>query len=915
MLMNSNPPDIIKTLIPLISNNFYENILSSKSIQNNLLYILALLLKNEINNFNEYNKIEKFLNINSTCGYMLYELRTKSDTQIFIKRVIEEAVEKIDEYPYNLCFDIRKINENIINKLMDIKHEKINKSIFNFSEEEIIKDIVKKKLGIFHKEKIIKEFNKYINDLNLEKDFCNKNDNEITNYYYNLIKNSKNITLEQINNDLKETINKYDYKNEILLFYQNDFYIVSNFIDIFLQKLLSNLSIIPYSIKIICKTIFILINKKFPNIPKIKCYAFISRFFFCNLFWPVLQDTSFGALIENYIIPQNTMNNLKIIIEIFIRFIMGKLYIDNEKKNLCPFNRFFIEKMPDLINFIDNLINVNIPKFLENIFDDNNDYKFDIYNENCEDAFFERAICFTVEDIQDIIIHIQKNEKKIKNEKNKKFNDCFDKLLDNTTGNLIYKIKNEEKKNNKLYYFLLTDHLYLNEKIKKLFKIEQSSIFYQIKEIQKPKTDEVKNINLIIKIKNFLIAVLFKFIALSKEYFSKDSLSNIYDMLKELLKKSRISNYITDNEIPTEWYVKSLLENLPNLPKEYTDNNCEKLIKEMINEVSLSIKEIDLETISSIKGKLSKSSIENPINIIRNIDLNKKVESIINSDIVEVGLSFHYDGKNSIFNIVKEKFILDYNIIDDENSLISVEPKISKTISEFIKTFPDFTIYQKNQDIDILEFEDKLHVPDQIFTYLKIINNNLKKTYKFSKEEQTEIIDKIYDYIMLRLYDKLFPLEPSDEENKNYKNCIIYSWTEPKHFIKDKPDSTYNSFLPDIIKNLKLIIKEKSPRKKIENVMKAFNAIERVIKFNGLTGLLGADDFMSILSYSYIKAQPYRMLSSIRYSMLYNPKNIKGSESLLTQLLGSCNFITGLSFQSLFNITKEEYDEKMSKPY
>ena len=97
--------------------------------------------------------------------------------------------------------------------------------------------------------------------------------------------------------------------------------------------------------------------------------------------------------------------------------------------------------------------------------------------------------------------------------------------------------------------------------------------------------------------------------------------------------------------------------------------------------------------------------------------------------------------------------------------------------------------------------------------------------------------------------------------------------------------------------------------------MKAFNAIERVIKFNGLTGLLGADDFMSILSYSYIKAQPYRMLSSIRYSMLYNPKNIKGSESLLTQLLGSCNFITGLSFQSLFNITKEEYDEKMSKPY
>ena len=58
-------------------------------------------------------------------------------------------------------------------------------------------------------------------------------------------------------------------------------------------------------------------------------------------------------------------------------------------------------------------------------------------------------------------------------------------------------------------------------------------------------------------------------------------------------------------------------------------------------------------------------------------------------------------------------------------------------------------------------------------------------------------------------------------------------------------------------------------------------------------------------------AQPYRMLSSIKYALLYNPKTIKGSESQLTQLLGSCNFITKLTFDSLFNITKEEFDEKM----
>ena len=209
-----------------------------------------------------------------------------------------------------------------------------------------------------------------------------------------------------------------------------------------------------------------------------------------------------------------------------------------------------------------------------------------------------------------------------------------------------------------------------------------------------------------------------------------------------------------------------------------------------------------------------------------------------------------------------------------------------------------------------------MKVPDQLFIYLKIIINNLKKTHKFSKEELLEIGDKIYDYIMLRLYDKLFPPEPNDEENKNYKNTIIYSWVEPKHIIiKDKADSIYNSYLPDIIKYLKLFIKEKSPRRKIENVKNAFDTIERVIKFNGLTGLLGTEDFMPILTYSILKAQPYRILSSIKYSLLYNPRNIKGSESLLTQLLGSCDFITELSFNSLYNITKEEFDEKISKSY
>ena len=88
-----------------------------------------------------------------------------------------------------------------------------------------------------------------------------------------------------------------------------------------------------------------------------------------------------------------------------------------------------------------------------------------------------------------------------------------------------------------------------------------------------------------------------------------------------------------------------------------------------------------------------------------------------------------------------------------------------------------------------------------------------------------------------------------------------------------------------------------------------------MIIFNGVTGLLGTDDFMSILSYAIVKAQPFRMPSNIKYTMLYDPKNVKGSEHYLAQLLGCCNFITELSFEKLFNITKEEFDEKMKQTF
>lgn len=82
LLSNSNITDVKEHLASLIVNNFYENILSSNYIEDNLMYVLSLMIKEEINKLENVNQPETFLD-NSSCGFLLYELRRKMMSNIF----------------------------------------------------------------------------------------------------------------------------------------------------------------------------------------------------------------------------------------------------------------------------------------------------------------------------------------------------------------------------------------------------------------------------------------------------------------------------------------------------------------------------------------------------------------------------------------------------------------------------------------------------------------------------------------------------------------------------------------------------------------------------------------------------------------------------------------------------------------
>ena len=141
--------------------------------------------------------------------------------------------------------------------------------------------------------------------------------------------------------------------------------------------------------------------------------------------------------------------------------------------------------------------------------------------------------------------------------------------------------------------------------------------------------------------------------------------------------------------------------------------------------------------------------------------------------------------------------------------------------------------------------------------------------FEESQSEYEIIINKIYDYIMEKIYEKIYPSEPKLEDNVIFTQCILVSWIKHKKLIKGKNNYLFDSFLSDVINYFDKIDKEKSPRKKLENMVNIFISIENVVKFNGDNKDIGVDDKIPILNYAFIKARPFPMMTNYKYMELF----------------------------------------------
>ena len=937
-------------------NNIYENILSSTYIEDRLMYVITLVLNDEINTkLNTTNDFNSFLD-GTSCGYFLQQLNLKMDVINFYKIIMVNLVSTLENMSSSkkINFNVKQIQEDFI-KMKGIMEEKLAKTgektnivdndffrsnFLSDFEKELAKETNDDTLNDRIKSSKRKElFNTYIPDVTkdeIEKKIEENKGNEgIKEYCTNLIKQyEKNPKIFSNESFLANVFNS-SVSKEVMALYQLDFYKVIKIIDELFNSLLNNMYLIPYSLKCICKILSILLKKKFKHLSKIEHNIILSKFFFNKLFLPAFRDPRFSSFINNFIISGVTLQNLETISNIIeklisFNFIKG----DEDNGDLSPFNRYFLDKMPTVLEFFDNLSQVKLPLFIEKVINNpEKNFVYDYFQENEEEIIFHRSICFSLDDFICLLNNMETCKNIIfKDNSTRELEITFEKVF-YSNKEIIDELKKKEefevlqvgkkkksRQEKKILNFFLFTKLIINDKYKKLFELDQAKPNFSLKELKSTETDAEIQKNNIIKIKNLFSGLLYNYRNLVKTDFNEGTTVNTLKILKELKKFMKSSNFVIDGSIPSEWYVDSLFECLKSLPPDLQNNDYENLYNSLMNDVNNAMKEMDFESMSYCLGKVKfanrgKIYFENLKKDITEIELNEKVQMIIEKSIIPVNISVKLKEKE--IKIEKGKSIKEIPYLDlykDDN-----DKKITcSTIESFGNKFPNIEMIRKfnEPETELFDLEEELNLTNELDNYFNIVREHLIKKMNFDEtQKEFELItNKIFDYVMEKIYDKIYPSEPFIEDNIIFTQCILTSWIEPQHLIKGRNNYLFDSFLPEVIKFFDKIEKEKSPRKKLENMINIFTSIENVVKFNGDNKDIGVDDQLPILNYAFIKAHPFPICTNCKYMELFlGNKKFKLEGNYLTQLITVCKFIENLSAKDLFDVTEEKFKANCAK--
>ena len=518
-----------------------------------------------------------------------------------------------------------------------------------------------------------------------------------------------------------------------------------------------------------------------------------------------------------------------------------------------------------------------------------------------------QSICFSWDILILMYKIIKDNEKEFDNEDNKIFYKSFKKLV--FQEKTMNKKFDNDIKNNRKSFIYITEPIF-DKNLDEVMKRKKNKKFsFQTNESLNQLSSE-KFILLRVK---YCINILVKNLnPITRENYFIEKGENEEDFaiaLNKILELEGFSDILKEQTIPLRWFGLYLQSNISNIPIEYKRQKYLLLLNELIEDTEKNISNLTKdESLNFLYLKNSKSEklislCQKYLNELKDKEIIFIVNDIINKTPEKV----------FIIEIVNKKEIVKYDLKTElTNDLKPFKKYICENVNQYILNFPN--IIELRDIENIFEHEKKLHIPNLIKDYFSIILQYLssKNIYKEEKQKRDIIIKDITNYIFYGIYNKLYnPDQPSPEDLKIYQNCFMYDWVKPENIIENYTSINEEMILVGINYILK-INNEKSPIEKLECLLKIDEIISNIEYLYGYKD--NENNRNHILLYLCVKAHPNFFNSDCEFIHLYIPNyyNHGRSNKILSDMKNVIYKLLNLSYNDIFRMTEEEYNNKMN---
>ena len=771
-----------------------------------------------------------------------------------------------------------------------------------------------------------------------------QDDDDMEEYLMNKIKNIQEgmafTNYNFINGILKSPGTK-TYLEKLILIYKYHFEVVKQYIDELFTSLINNKENTPYIIRAICTIISKLLEIKFPQITNNQKISFISEFLFTNLIIPILLNPDFNGIMMYNFEKNSNIRCSKIICitKVIKKLLRGELFDANKnsEEGYTIFNAYLIEIMPHVIEFFRNITSTKLPDNIEKLLEyrknnannntnitpnttpnekggevsknntkkENKNIEFDFLKAHPEERLEHQSMCFTWKDFEAIYKIIKSNENGIVGDK-----DCIVyrtyKKMTYHEATLKKKMETDEKNSKRTYIFLTK--LILDDELKEKIEAKRDKKFsFQSNET----LSDFNNETFVLARVKYCINTIIKHLnALSRTNFfvdDKESTENFVKGLNKMISLEGFSEMLKEKALPLEWFGLYLQSNIENIPHEYKTNNYSKLYTELIDESNDNLNKIQNDnSLNTIYSKIinSEKMIDISKNNLKRIKSNEKKFEILDFILItQIPVIINIYRKQEITNIeILKKGSKSNKKPDKEVTLISHN---CNNIVEFCEFFP---FLSREDTTEILEFEEQIDLKTSLNEYFNIIHEYVKvdKMFEEYKEEseQIKIRIQIEDFIHAQIYDKIYSGMAVKNDINIYKNCFTLKWVKPTMIDKRLTylDGKMIQMMRSFIRN---IDNEVSPNTKLREFEKLDLILNNMIILYGYP----KDVYLSIMTYVFIRGQPYQLYSSYKYIEMYYSENLpkKRGEELLLKFNKLLEKITKFSEKDLDGISQEEY--------